>query len=327
MNQTNNQHIQTDENGKVYIDGVEVRIKKVAFEDTKSMNTAYKDLKNSFDLGVISAEEFYNELEFLRNYYLEEGSAAWWKYTKMIINYENSLAEAQAKINSQLAEQKMDKLSGMYTAGLISAEEYYDQLSKLRNDYFEEGSKQWEDFSIELAKFYSKQIERNDKSAENLTDRLSSGIMQLVRIKGMDGKIQDEVYRLSTPDLETANKYFEGFNYLKDNGAPHFILDKYLSMSTHDALNLFESMARMGNSLPNYFSNLTASRNEIKAMADQIYGSDILQKAINEIIQSLANEGLFNDIEITQNFYGSEISPAAAASETMNSLKLQGVGI
>lgn len=327
MDYSNNPRVYVDSEGNMYVDGVEVHVKEVVFEDTKSMNAAYRDLKNSFDLGAISAEQFYSELELLRNFYLEEGSAAWWKYTKQILSYEQSLAEEQIKLQMQMAEEKTDKLSAMYSLGLISAKEYYEKLGNVRDEFFESGTPEWENFSVELAKFYSKQLEQKNKSADNLTDRLAGGIMQLVRIKDQKGKITDEFYRLTTPDVKAAEKYFEGFEFLKSNGAPPYILEEYLSMSANKSAQYIEALGNIGTDLPTYFSKLSDARGQIQSMANELYGTEFLSKAITEIIQSLKDAGFMEGVEITQNFYGTGISPSEVARETVNSLKLQGVSI
>ena len=58
MDYKDNPRVSFDEQGNMLVEGVEVKVKTIVFENKKAMDIAYKDLKNSFDLGAVSAEQF-----------------------------------------------------------------------------------------------------------------------------------------------------------------------------------------------------------------------------------------------------------------------------
>ena len=331
MDYNNNPRISFDEQGNMYVDGVVVKVKNIVFEDKKSMDIAYRDLKNSFDVGAVSAETFYSELEALRDYYLEDGSAAWWKYTRQILSYEQSLVEEQKEIQERMRQEEIDKrmtsLSALYSLGEINAQQYYDGLEKIRDEFFEKDSSEWQSYTVTLGEFYKNQLDNAMEKSENLADRLFGSIMHHYTIKDQNGNITDSFYRLISPDSRTAEKYLEGYNFLAENGAPGFVLNDYLSKSPNEASEVLRIFRELGSGLPSYFESISETYAQIKGMTNQFFGTEDLKTAVSDIIAAIKEVGDTDSVEITQNFYGNNISPSEISRETENTLKLQGVNL
>lgn len=333
-----NHRITYDEDGNMYVDGVKAEVVPMVYEDKKSMNIAYKNIKTQFDVGAMTAEEFYRELESLRDYYLADGSAAWWQYTKQIMKYEDGVYEKQEKERikaekeaekqrQEMIDREISRQSSAYALGLTSAKEYYDSLEQIRNRYFDKESKEWESFTVSMGKFYKNQLETAKDEAESLTSRLTGGIMHHYTIKDKEGKVTDSFYSLKIPDERQIEGFFEGYNYLTENGAPRQILDDYLSMDAASAESYLEVFKTLGNRLPGYFERLTEVTENTMGAAERFFGTDVLSQALSEVISQLEDAGVLSGIEINQNFYGDNISPSQVAQQTVNALKLQGVGL
>ena len=327
MDYSDNPRVSFDEQGNMTVEGVEVKVKSIVFENKKAMDIAYKDLKNSFDLGAVSAEQFYAELENLRDYYLEDGSAAWWQYTKQILSYEQSLKEEQEKARQDMIDRRMAGLSALYTLGEFSARDYYNALENLRDEFFEKDSKEWQSYTVSLGKFYKKQLDEAKENSEALTDKLFGSIMHHYTIKDKDGKITDSFYKLISPDTKDAEKFLEGFSYLSQNGAPSFVLSDYLSRSPRDADEVLNMFRALGDKLPGYFAEISQTRSEISAMTNSFFNTDALKSAVNEIVSAIRESGMGDGIDITQNFYGGNLTPSEISAEVANTLRLQGVNL
>ena len=80
-------------------------INENADEVTDEFDKLLKDLQLQRDLDIISDEEYYAELEKLRDTYLTKGSEKWWQYTKEIISYEEDmLAQTRDSIQDTFSE-------------------------------------------------------------------------------------------------------------------------------------------------------------------------------------------------------------------------------
>ncbi len=327
MNYADSDKIKFGNDGKIYVDGVEVRVKSLVFEDKKSMNTAYKDLKNSLDFGAVSAEEFCKELEVLRDTYLEAGSAAWWNYTKKIISQEQKMAEEQDKILQEAINSRVEKLSQMYDMNMISAKDYYNALENVRDTYMEKDTDRWVDFTADLAKTYSSLFENAKESAESLGEELMGPLLQKVTVKDKNGKITDRFYRLNQLNPENAERFAENFEAVKSAGAPSYLLDRILSMSSDKSSDFLEGLVGLGGGIGKYFESLESARQRTGNALDSVFGVSGFEEKLRAILTDLVKSGFFNDITINQTFNAASMSPAEASIEMVNALKMQGVGI
>ena len=85
---------------------------------------------------------------------------------------EKYLSELKAELDREKAERDKQFRDLKYNldAGVISEQEYYSRLAQLRDIYFEEGSEQWQKYSVQIAE-YNKTVAENIKKA--ITEILS----------------------------------------------------------------------------------------------------------------------------------------------------------
>lgn len=83
--------------GQPLIEGIKFGINKNAYQATEAMKIALEELNLQKKLGILNDEEYYNELEVLRDNYFAKGTQGWWEYTAQIISYETKVYNEQLK--------------------------------------------------------------------------------------------------------------------------------------------------------------------------------------------------------------------------------------
>lgn len=100
-------------------------------------------LKRRLARGEISEKQYYDELAKYRDKYFAEGSEDWYALDDEIYNY----TQNQAK---QAQQKELDDLKRKFQRGYITEKEYYDELAKLRDKYYAEGSADWQALDDEI---------------------------------------------------------------------------------------------------------------------------------------------------------------------------------
>lgn len=157
------------------------------------------------------------------------------KKIKDLTDYENKrlrILENSIALYKNLRNMEFDDIKAKLALGEISNEEYYSALAILRDKYFSEGSKKWNQYTIEIAKYnqsvveeQQKQIEqmlggieeKYSKSYQNILDKQNAvkekldeglGLYETVHFEMGDGK-ESEWLRLSNidEDLQILKNY------------------------------------------------------------------------------------------------------------------------
>lgn len=175
----------TIEMGEWLAKGLAVGIIDSKDEVDEAFTKLYEDLQLQKDLGVISEEEYYEELTKLRDKYLKEGTKEWWDHTKEIINYhkeaEKKLAEENEKFENQLrstfddaVNQQFNYIKEQKEMGLITEAEYYEGLEQLRDTFFEEGTDGWRTYTKEILAYQRTQLDNAKQERDKFVSDLSS---------------------------------------------------------------------------------------------------------------------------------------------------------
>ena len=129
--------------------------KSAADESKKQFEEEYKLLKYYLQNQEISEEEYYFKLGKLRDNYLDQGTESYRTYTTEIIQGYRDIDFRNLKYNLDM--------------GYIEESEYYDQLAQLRDTYYLEGSKEWQNYTVEIANYQK-------KAAEDAAESIKSAI-------------------------------------------------------------------------------------------------------------------------------------------------------
>ena len=153
---------------------------------------ALDELKYKRDLDVIDEAEYYKELEALRDQHLQKGSDEWWKYEKEIYQYQKETAEKAAKDSFDALERELD-------LQFITEDEYYNKLAELRAQYYDEGSKEYQDYTDKIYKYNQKQeAERVDNEKAALKRRLDNGYISEKEYLQSIANLRDKYFKSGT---------------------------------------------------------------------------------------------------------------------------------
>lgn len=168
-------------------------------EDFKYWKESYK---YDYDMGRISAEEYYATLASLRDEFLENDSDEWRSVNVEIKKYYDSLSEEQKKAyEKRLEEQKKadeesqkaaeqaaaDAIAARKTAyseeksqlefklktNHITEKKYYSELAKLRDKYLDKNSAEWRSAFLETYEYNQKIVQANKDALEKLLNDTS----------------------------------------------------------------------------------------------------------------------------------------------------------
>lgn len=168
-------------------------------EDFKYWKESYK---YDYDMGRISAEEYYATLASLRDEFLENDSDEWRSVNVEIKKYYDSLSEEQKKAyEKRLEEQKKadeesqkaaeqaaaeaiaarkaayseekSQLEFKLKTNQITEKKYYSELAKLRDKYLDKNSAEWRSAFLETYEYNQKIIQANKDALEQLLNDAS----------------------------------------------------------------------------------------------------------------------------------------------------------
>lgn len=168
-------------------------------EDFKYWKESYK---YDYDMGRISAEEYYATLASLRDEFLENESDEWRSVNVEIKKYYDSLSEEQKKAyEKRLEEQKKadeeakkaaeqaaaeaitarkaayseekSQLEFKLKTNQITEKKYYSELAKLRDKYLDKNSAEWRSAFLETYEYNQKIVQANKDALEQLLNDTS----------------------------------------------------------------------------------------------------------------------------------------------------------
>ncbi len=142
---------------------LEKGLKENAEKMTERFEKAVEVLDIQLDFGIISEEEYYQELKRLRDKYLTEHTKEWYEATSEIRDYEKKATK--------------ESLEYRYDMGVITERQYYEALEEYRDKYFTKDSDEWRDHTLDIFNYYKeealKAFEDVADKQESMRDKLS----------------------------------------------------------------------------------------------------------------------------------------------------------
>lgn len=148
-------------NGGAYSGTVEI----TSFVDKvpEAFDKAMDELELRRDLDVLDEEQYYAELDALKDKYFAKGSDKWWEYEKEIYNHRKETAEKAAE---EAAEAELDEIERRHDLGLLSEQAYIDELTAYRDKYYAEGTEEFVEMTDKI----------NDINRQNELDMMQYGL-------------------------------------------------------------------------------------------------------------------------------------------------------
>lgn len=305
----------TGSGDQVQIEGVALYATKETGNGKKRMQAEVRALKSLLSQQTISQESYYRRLEELRNTYLTRGSKEWWQYTKDILYYENQQISQHGQQSQQMLDDQLLRLEQQKKYGILSNEEYYQQLSQLRDRFLQSGEEGWEDYTKkveeyqgrlfqkqqqaiselyqEITKLAAEEVAQVEEDIQSLEQRLShmSSLYRTITIRDVNGKITDRFY---TPfDLDAKAKQLEEYGDLLQRfgqavGENSPVMEEVLSLSTEEAVTTMETLLKMPEE---ELSRWLELYDEVRARSQEL-ATDAYQTQMEEAeeMQRLADE-------------------------------------
>lgn len=198
----------------------------------------------------------------------------------------DKIAREEERKAEKARERELQELKDQLELSEITEAEYYEKLANYRDKYFEEGSDEWYNYSIEIAKYQKriadnaveeqkKMVEKIIELRDELADKLRTDNDSLLEstqttihgsIFGEDGSGSYTSYSLA--DLEKENSRLEHYRdvilKLKDLGnVPAGIFTKLRDMSVEDGTRLAETILNADEEARSKFLNDYRSRDDL----------------------------------------------------------------
>lgn len=198
----------------------------------------------------------------------------------------DKIASEEERKAEKARERELQELKDQLELSEITEAEYYERLADYRDKYFEEGSDEWYNYSIEIAKYQKriadsaveeqkKMVEKIIELRDELADKLRTDNDSLLEttqttihgsIFGEDGSGSYTSYSLA--DLEKENSRLEHYRdvilKLKDLGnVPAGIFTKLRDMSVEDGTRLAETILNADEEARSKFMNDYRSRDDL----------------------------------------------------------------
>lgn len=158
----------------------------------------------------------------------------------------NATKEGAKKQNDIIKEQYETDLKNLELyreLGVISEEEYYDELGKIRDKYFDKDSQEWEDHTLEIIEAQAKAVveaskelkEKQTDFADNLKD--STALYHTVDVEAGDGSFSYMTLSDTNARADMIEKYIANLEKLKAKGnIPKALWEEIGKMSLEDGL-------------------------------------------------------------------------------------------
>ncbi len=208
-------------------------------------------------------------------------------------------AEGQTEILKKQLQADLDNLKYAREFGKIEDKEYYEKLAEIRDAYFKEGDKEWNDYTLEIYRHYTDTLDKaTDKALEDINkiaeaqDRLSEKLQnngnrtfQNVRITSKDGVT--EFSKLA--DVGASNRQLEKYNrlldqlYEKREDLPDIFSQELANMEVEDAISYLSTLL---NASDEEFNKYMADLDRNQELADKI-GKKVLAPEAQKIKEML----------------------------------------
>jgi hypothetical protein len=279
----------------------EVEDKKKAFDK------AVKALDYEHDFGLKSDEEYYENLEKLRDQHLTKYSDSWYDTSKKIYEYRKSSEE-------DLQNDVLNDLKWSHERGYIDEKEYYKQLATLRDTFYETGSDEWYELDDEIFK-YNKELIMS--TYDEVTDFATSKLDEIAgKRDAMRDKLGDYGYLTQTvkinagensmeyqqlPDLseQTAEleEYSELLNQVRERGnVPSEFFSILRDMSVDEGISFAKALMQASDE--DFNTYITEWSNKQKL------ASDIANQMYQEDAEAIVNDVSTKFESLDDNFFG-----------------------
>lgn len=269
--------VMRDEVGAMLALGVATGIEENSEEATKAFQSMLDKLEYQRDFDIINEDQYYTELERLRDEYLTRGTKEWLDYTQKIYEYQTELAQEQeAAIRST------------YESLVSSASEAIDEIMSAQQSL----ASKMKDYGGELYETYSYtfQSERGEQTFEH------------VRLTDLQGDIDAlEQYSAS---LQAVKQRLKNAGFSDDDTGSFFSV--LAGMSVEEGQTFAQALNEATDEeFSGFVADWLKKQSLSEELSKQIYNDEVTG-AVDKLEQELQNAGL----EVPKGFFDSGVTAA-----------------
>ena len=224
-------------------------------------------------------------------------------------------AGEQAEAVKEAYEKEAEALELYHKYGLITDKEYYEGLFNIRDKYFVEGSKLWEEYNDKIAEggekvleyaldnietqknALLKSIEDLDKAQEKMADKLQPEQLYTTNTVLEKGKVVNEFFGLA--DISQENKELKHYNELLDElfkkrgELPEEIMNQLYGMNAEEGIKYVQALLSAGDAeFEKYINDILENRELTAETAEKLYSSqrEELEKEFEAVFGDLPDD-------------------------------------
>lgn len=269
--------VMRDEVGAMISLGVAEGIEENSEEATKAFQSMLDKLEYQRDFDIINEDQYYTELERLRDEYLTTGTKEWLDYTQKIYEYQTELAQEQEAAIQSTYESLVSSASEAI-GEIVSAQQ---SLASKMKDY---GGELYETYS------YTFQSERGEQTFEH------------VRLTDLQGDIDAlEQYSAS---LQAVKQRLKNAGFSDDDTGSFFSV--LAGMSVEEGQTFAQALNEATDEeFSGFVADWLKKQSLSEELSKQIYNDEVAG-AVDKLEQELQNAGL----EVPEGFFDSGVTAA-----------------
>ena len=200
-------------------------------------------------------------------------------------------SKKQSDILKEQFERDLKNLQLYHDNGLVSDEKYYKKLAELRNEYLEEGSEDWNEYTDEIFDYYNNMLSEAKDNAiskfeditnaqKDLAKKLKDSTNRTFEQYSIVEKGKETTYS-KLADVGASNKQLEQYSalldrlYEKREELPENLSDTLASMDVSDAiLYLNELLGASDTEFEKYMADLEKNAQLTEKISGQVYSSE-----------------------------------------------------
>jgi TP901 family phage tail tape measure protein len=270
-------------------------------KDTKSFTDEYDKLADSYKNNLITEEQYQQMLLELKQ-----------KYADKDIDISEHIAETEKELYEKKYTDEYDGLAKKYKDGLISEEEYQQELLALKQKYADKDI----DISGHIAEkekeINEKRLEDAQKAQEELNKKIDDRAKELTSgkryedVTGVDGKNRKYFTDLNAKKKEI-EKYTADLEKLRATNIPPALLDEIMAMDYDDRRDVISELLRLSEGKRElYYNDYTAWQNAARAVAESEFSTE--KEAVDKQLADATESTLGNTADYKE--YGKEAARA-----------------
>ena len=287
-----------NEDGDKIVTTAKKTAKEVTDTLTEEQERQLQGLDNSYRKGEISTKDYYKSLKAFRDEHLTQGSDMWEDFTETL---------------EKLRDLNLADLEYAHDIGEKDDEEYYKALAEHRDTYFETGSDEWRQYTLDIYNWQKSVLNKVKEDSIAAVEEFNKAKEDIV--SGLDDDVADTYQTVTIlngdnplsytklADVGAENKKLDEYNEMLDKlfertggELPDYVMQQLKSMNVDEGINYMSAMLRASDSeFEAYINGLEEKAEKQSLVADKLMTEEAekLTSKLTEIYGTIP-EGFFD---------------------------------